>query len=174
MPITAICFDTETTGVRPGEDEILELSIVDQDGNALYHGYFNPEYHSQWPGAEAVNGISPAFVADKPHISACLAELQAIFDTPELTTLIGYNTCFDIRMLEAAGIVIPARLEIVDVMREFAPIYGDFSEKYGSYKWKKLIECAEYYHYNWTDRAHDSLADALATLYCYRKMHDIL
>ena len=172
MPITAICFDTETTGVNPNVDEILELSICDQNGNKLLHSYFKPEKHTEWPGAERVNGISPELVVDKPHIREYLPRIQAIFDNPDLTALIGYNTIFDIRMLQGAGVRIPEYLKVIDVMREFAPIYGEKNEKYSGYKWQKLTTCAAYYGYTWpAGAAHDSYADTLATLYCYGKIY---
>lgn len=57
-----------------------------------------------------------------------------------------------------------------DVMKEFAPIYGEWSEYHGDYKYKSLSVCAGYYGYEWEGKAHDSLEDCKATLYCYKKM----
>lgn len=53
-------------------------------------------------------------------------------------------------------------------MLAFAEIYGEWNEYYGNYKWQSLSKCAEYYGY--TFKAHDSLEDVKATLYCYKKM----
>ena len=55
-----------------------------------------------------------------------------------------------------------------DVMLEFAPIYGEWSSYHESYKWQKLTTCAKYYGYEF--KAHDSLEDVKATLFCYKKM----
>lgn len=57
-------------------------------------------------------------------------------------------------------------------MQDFAPIYGEWSEYYESYKWQKLVKCAAYFGYIWgADKAHDSLADCRATLFCYKKIN---
>lgn len=49
----------------------------------------------------------------------------------------------------------------------FAEIYGEWNERRGSYKWQSLTKCATYYGYEF--KAHDSLEDVKATLYCYKK-----
>ena len=72
--------------------------------------------------------------------------------------------------LERAGIVIPENAMQYDVMIEFAPIYGDWNEKYGDYKWQKLSVCASYYGYHGEGSFHDSLEDVRATLYCFHCM----
>ena len=52
----------------------------------------------------------------------------------------------------------------------FAEIYGEWNERRGSYKWQSLTKCATYYGYEF--KAHDSLEDVKATLYCYKKMEE--
>lgn len=38
---------------------------------------------------------------------------------------------------------------------------------------KKLSVCADFYGYDWgQDKAHDSLSDCRATLYCYHKIKE--
>ncbi len=66
-------------------------------------------------------------------------------------------------------------MEIVDVMRDFAEIYGEINEYNGKYKWQKLVKCAEYYDFDWSGtgtHAHDSLGVCLATFHCFLKMKD--
>ena len=54
-----ICLDTETTGLNPSFDEILQLSIIDSNTNeVLFNDYFKPQYTVCWDEAQAVNGIS--------------------------------------------------------------------------------------------------------------------
>ena len=58
-------------------------------------------------------------------------------------------------------------------MMDFAPIYGEWSEYHGDYKWQSLSTCAAYYGYDWgEDKAHDSLADCKATLFCYNRIRE--
>lgn len=168
---TSITLDTETTGLYPSEEaEILQLSIINQDGDVLINEYFKPIFAQTWERAMSVNHITPEMVADKPCIYERLPEILAILQGAD--RVIGYNTQFDLSMLEAVGAMLPTDTPVVDVMEDFAPIYGLY--KNGCYRWQKLTTCAAYYGYDWgDDTAHDSLADCRATLFCYQKMQEL-
>lgn len=166
--IPVISIDTETTGLDSSVDEILQVSIVDKSGNPLYDCYFKPRNHTEWTEAEKVNHITPEMVRDFPDISIARTIINRILASAE--KIIGYNTPFDLEFLAAAGVEIPADAEIVDVMQMFSEIKGDWDEVRGGYKWHKLTECAEYYGYEWSGAAHDSLEDARATMYCYKQI----
>lgn len=168
-----IVLDTETTGFHPYDgDELLQVSIIDTDGNVLFDEYFKPQHRTEWKEAEQVNGISPEMVADRPAISEKISEINAIIENSD--TIIGYNTQFDIGFLKANGAIVPDDLETVDVMEDFAKIYGEWNSARGSYKWQKLTRAAEYYGYDWSQRAetaHNSLGDCYATLFVYDKIN---
>ena len=168
-----IIIDTETTGFHPYDgDELLQVSIIDTDGNVLFDEYFKPQHRTKWKEAEQVNGISPEMVADRPAISEKISEINAIIENSD--TIIGYNTQFDIGFLKANGAIVPDDLETVDVMEDFAKIYGEWNSARGSYKWQKLTRAAEYYGYDWSQRAetaHNSLGDCYATLFVYDKIN---
>lgn len=164
-----LILDTETTGLEPGVNEILQLSIIDGAGNELYNGYFCPCAH-EWTKAERVNHISPAAVQTAPRLSAELPRISTILARAH--TLIGYNLPFDLDFLSCSGVILPHDITEIDVMRLFAPIYGEYSEKHGGYKWQKLTKAAAFYGYDWTEygSAHDSRADCHATLFVYNKI----
>lgn len=163
-----IVIDTETTGLNPYDDELLQVSIIDGQGNTLFNSYIKPLYTDNWNKAMAVNHITPETVATAPNILEVKQEISRIINSAH--TIIGYNVDFDLGFLSNIGIR-NENVAIVDVMEDFADIYGEWSEQYGCHKWQKLTKCAEYYGYDWgTDIAHDSLADCKATLYCYQKM----
>lgn len=163
-----IVLDTETTGFVAGTDEILQLSIIDTDGTVLFNEYFRPTAHTSWDDAEAVNHISPSMIADCPVVSERLAVIQSIIDTAD--SIIGYNTEFDISFLQAVGVMFPDGITYIDVMRDFAPIYGEWSESHEAWKWQKLTTCADYYGYEWGVVAHNAVGDCFATLHCFKAM----
>lgn len=165
-----IVLDLETTGLDYNEDEILQVSIIDNKGNTLYDSYIKPVFTEEWSDAERINHISPEMVQNAPNIYEEMPKINAILKN--VKKIIGYNHYnFDILFLKAYGAVFPENAEIIDVMIDFAPIYGEYNEYYDSYKWQKLITCAAYYGYNWgTDAAHNSLLDCRAILYCYNEM----
>ena len=162
-----IILDTETTGLDSSKDEILQLSIIDEQGNVLFNEHFKPIIATEWKVAESVNGISPQMVADCEDIYHYFSEIQQILYDAD--TIIGYNTDFDLAFLRSCDFQLYEDTETIDVMQEFAPIYGEQNEN--GYKWQKLAACAAYYNYDWgTATAHDSLADCRATLYCYNSI----
>lgn len=72
-----IVLDTETTGLVAGRDHLLTVGICDGDGReVLYLELCPPLECDSWPLAEAVNGISPIDVLDKPTIEDARAVLQ--------------------------------------------------------------------------------------------------
>lgn len=170
-----ICFDTETTGIGASA-EILQLSIMDGAGDVLFDEYMRPRYAQEWPEAERVHHISPAMVADKETIDFYRQQIVEILENARI--YVGYNVLFDIKMLKYAGFSMAPfhrkNVQVIDVMRNFAPIYGDWNPKRNSYNWQKLETCAKYYAYDWGgEKAHGALADTRATLYCFKKMNQL-
>ncbi len=167
-----IVIDTETTGLDPADDELLQVSIIDSDGNTLFDSYFKPCV-SSWTSAERINGISPEMVENAPKISEKIAEINEI--VCQADTIIGYNTYFDIGFLKNNGLILAENVKIVDVMEIFAEIYGDWNDYFESYTWQKLTTAASYYGYDWSshaESAHNSLGDCFATLFVYNKIHE--
>lgn len=158
--------DIETTGLNRYVDEILSVSIVDGNGKMLFDQFFRPSVAKEWPEAQAVNGISPEDVKDCPEIFGYLEIITSILSSAEvIVTYNGIN--FDIPWLRAKGVNVPD-VPICDVMLDFAPIYGEWSDYWDEYRWQTLETCA--YHYKVDFRAHNSLEDIRATMAC---MHEI-
>ena len=163
-----ICFDTETTGLNFLNDEVLQLSIIDADtGKTLFNEYMKPTHTYSWEQAQAVNGIASEMVEDCLTIEEYRSTIQRIFDKAD--TVLGYNVNFDVGFLRTAGIKIENRL--VDVMTEFAEIYGEWNDARDDWKWQKLTTAAAYYGLSFEGTAHDSLADAKMTAAVYKEMH---
>lgn len=166
-----IVIDTETTGLDMFEDELLQVSIIDTDGNVVFDSYFKPIRHSEWYEAQNVNHISPEMVADAPSIYEKAAEINAIISQADL--VIGYNVGFDLMMLANNGVISIKDIKSYDVMERFAEIYGEWSEWYQNYKWQSLARAAEYCGYDWSrqnGKEHNSLADCFATLFVKQNM----
>ena len=170
-PSRTIVFDTETTGLNAWDfnDEILQISIIDGEGNILLNSYVKPCLHESWDNATQINGITPEMVRDAPRPEDLIPVVKGIFASAD--TLIAYNIDFDLGFLDQWEICPAEGQKVIDVMEEFAEVYGEYNEYYGNYKWQKLTTAADYYGYRYD--AHDSLEDVRATLYVYRKMRGL-
>ena len=166
-----IVIDTETTGLNPNEDEIIQFSAVDMQGHELADLVFKPIFHERWDDAEKVNGISPEMVKDCPPLTTRKPVIERILNSADL--IVGYNPQFDLDFLASGGIELPDT-EILDIKRIFESIKNETAEDGISRKWQSLVECAAYYGYNWNGKPHNSLADARATMFCFRKMFGIM
>jgi len=95
-----IIFDTETTGFDPRNgDRMVEIGCIEMVNRVLtgrtFHAYFNPG-RSMPAEAEAVHGLSDAFLADKPPFSELALELiEFIEDSP----MIAHNAGFDFNFI---------------------------------------------------------------------------
>lgn len=97
-----IVFDTETTGLDPASgDRVVEIGCLELvnrlPSGETFHVYINPE-RDMPKEAEAVHGLSAAFLKDKP-VFADVAEafLAFIGDAP----LIAHNASFDMKFINA-------------------------------------------------------------------------
>lgn len=166
-----IAIDTETTGLNPNEDELLQFSAVDTRGRALADLLIKPLFCERWEAAEKINGIAPEAVKDCPTIADLKDKIERILNSADL--IIGYNTRFDLDFLESGGIE-PPDAETLDIKSIFESVKNDVAEDGISRKRQPLVSCAAYYGYDWNGKPHDSLADARATMFCFQKMFGIL
>lgn len=162
-----VIFDIETTGLNPENDEILQFSAINQYGEVLLSTYVHPSRTESWDEAERINGISKEMVENAPGFDDIKNEVQAIFDKAD--ELIAYNGSFDMEFLENNGIKVNNGVSYYDVMKEFTPYYGEWSDYLGEYKWQKLTTCANFWGFEF--EAHDSLEDVKATLHAYERLH---
>lgn len=165
--MNAIIIDTETTGLYPNADELLQVSIIDTNGTTLFNEYLKPINAKTWRAAQRIHHISPEMVEDCKHITEYIDTIQSIIDDADM--IIGYNVSFDTAFLETSGIVFQDK-EYFDVMMNFAEIYGEWNDYFQDFKWQKLTTCASYYNYEWDEEAHNALGDCKATLHCYKEM----
>lgn len=98
-----IVLDTETTGLdAKGGDRLIELGCIELvnriPSGREFHTYLNPETRDVHPDAEAVHGISTAFLKDKPRFAEVAPRfLEFVGDAP----LIIHNASFDIGFINA-------------------------------------------------------------------------
>lgn len=97
-----IIFDTETTGLDPRQDRIIEFGAIELlnrfPTGRSYHVFINPEGRRIHPDAQAVHGITEADLADKPNFKTCCDDLMAFIDG---AVLVAHNANFDAGFINA-------------------------------------------------------------------------
>jgi len=182
-----IVFDTETTGLTPGN--ICQLAyLIIHNGEVMGKNlYFTVEYIE--PSAEKVHGLS---VEALKHLSGGMAfkdrivEVKGDFDNADL--LVAHNIQFDMGFLKAefegCGESFSYRKGFC-TMRNFAPLckLPARGNRGGPYKYPRLEELVEFFKITREDilkRAreyfgqdegnfHDARYDTVATWLCYAK-----
>ncbi len=97
-----IVLDTETTGLDPAQGHrIVEIGAVElinhMPTGKTYHVYLNPE-RDMPREAEAVHGLSAAFLKDKPLFESQLKDFLAFVTDG---TLVIHNASFDMAFINA-------------------------------------------------------------------------
>lgn len=165
-----IILDTETTGLDPMYDEIIELSIIDADtGSFLHSQRYDTARRYDWPLAEAINGIGPRDVYGLPKIGDD-QQIQPLIDQADWIG--GWNVDFDLKMLAAVGILPRDGTDIVDVMQMDAELCGMITPERDAPKWRKLAAAAEWWGYQPPDGQmyHSSIVDCMATRHVWQSI----
>lgn len=97
-----VVFDTETTGLSASSgDRLVEIGCVELinrvETGRVFHAYYNPE-RSMPPEAQAVHGLSEAFLSDKPLFADTVEDLLEFLDD---SPLVAHNASFDFSFLNA-------------------------------------------------------------------------
>lgn len=153
----AVVIDFETTGLNCDTDEILQVSIIDQDENVLMNQYCRAVRHNSWESASSVNGIYPPRVAFCPPFEKVAPYVQDILSRAD--KVLAYNCSFEQSFLIINGIN-PYILFWCDPMKEIVDYCNASS---GGHRSRMALQSAARiigYDYN----AHDALEDVKATL----------
>lgn len=166
IPNKTIVFDVETTGFSYSS-EILQISIMDINGNAILDTYVCPSHTKEWTQAMAVHHITPDKVKNAPTAMELAPKIRDIFESVD--TVVGYNVSFDIRMVKQNfGIDVPNE-KIHDLLPVFKQQFPS-----GGHKLNDAVQtyCPEIYE-EYSSDAHSSSTDTYATLMVFLKQVEI-
>lgn len=163
--LRSICISVQTTGLNPEKDEILQISVIDGNGNVLLDTLVRPYFIKTWPDAESIHGITPETVSHSIQLFELMPTLQRMIYSAN--SIIVYNKKFVMQFLGQAGIGL-AQNHYYDVMIEFAKIYNDWNDYFGNYRYQSLTTCANYYGLDF--HTQNNLEKARAILHCYKKI----
>ena len=86
-----VVLDTETTGFGRSA-EVLELAIVDGEGDVLWDERYDTVWTPTWEQAQEIHGISPEDVMEKPVLWEDMAEIRQLLKGK---TVLIFNRAYD-------------------------------------------------------------------------------
>ncbi|WP_374529882.1 DNA polymerase III subunit epsilon [Novosphingobium sp.] len=116
-----IIFDTETTGLDPKSgDRLVEIGCIEMVNRVVtgntFHAYFNPD-RDMPAAAEAVHGLSIAFLSDKPRFHERAGEfLEFIGDSMLVAHNAGFDFGFINAELEMCGLEPVSKTRMIDTV----------------------------------------------------------
>lgn len=164
-----VVFDIETTGLRPGLDEIIEISAVKVKNSKVtdtFSTLVKPSIRIP-ASATRINGITNDMVSNAPEIAEAL---EGFVDFVETGILVGHNIhSFDMNFIYDAA---------MEVFQE--GIYNDYIDTLymaksclPRLKHHRLVDISEYFGIS-TEGAHRALNDCIMNQKCYEKMGELM
>jgi len=101
MPSRTIYYDTETTGVRPDKDRIIEIAAYDPDRDAKFVQFVNPGCPIPVESTQ-ITGITDEMVCNAPNFEV-IGRNFIEFCGPDAILIAHNNERFDKPFLEAEG-----------------------------------------------------------------------
>ncbi len=151
-------LDTETTGLD-SDAEIVDLALVDANGRAVLDTLVRPSSTIP-PDATRIHGITDAMVRDSPRWPEIAPRLGRLLANASHVVI--YNADFDTRIMEQCnnlGRMPGYRANWQCAMKHYAAYVGVRHERYGGYRWHKLIDAAATFGVREAGQ-HRALADA--------------
>jgi DNA polymerase-3 subunit epsilon len=156
-----VYLDTETTGLERS-DEIIEISIIDDEGQVLFSSLVKP---SQCIPASStrIHGITDEMVHSSRTWPAVWPEVRAaLFGR----LIVLYNAEFDLRMMQQshARYRLPwkDKFTTCDLLKLYAEFHGEWDPRRRSYRYQSLAAAGQHCRIS-LPNAHRSTADTLLT-----------
>lgn len=140
-PQSWILLDSETTGLKANQDEVIDLALLSASGKVLFSSLIRPLAHQvDGSPAQAIHHITDHDLRGAPLLTEIWSTLSPIFASVQ--QVITYNAPFDHAMLEhnakRAGLAWPTHLNWWCLMDAFAHWYGQALIYERGYRWQKL------------------------------------
>ncbi|HPR34346.1 MAG TPA: 3'-5' exonuclease [Anaerolineaceae bacterium] len=162
LELQPIFLDTETTGTGQ-TDRIIQIGIVDTQGETLFQSLVNPGMPIP-AESSAVNGITDDMVKEAPVWTQIWTDVEATLRG----RVIGiYNADFDLRLLRQTNKAygLPMSIETNQafcVMKLFAAFYGEWNPRNNGFKSQKLEFAGRFFAIP-IPNSHDAIDDARLT-----------
>ena len=115
-----VLLDTETTGLSPVKDKIIEIACIEIEDHIptgeKFHVFLNPEMEIS-QGAYETHGITREFLDDKPKFKDIAKKFQEFINKKKLVI---HNADFDLaflnRELKEVGLPVISNVNVIDTL----------------------------------------------------------
>lgn len=174
---TFIVLDTETTGISPFKDKIIELAAIKFENwipTEIFQTLINPQQPIP-AAASNVNNITDDMVKDAPLISDVMNDFNSFIKS---FNIVGHNLDFDLEFLVSEGAIFNSRTKYYDTLWLAKKVLNSPSTKVwnnelGQQEYissddvdvenYKLSTIADYYDIGDSSKAHRAAYDAYVT-----------
>ena len=153
-----VVFDTETTGLAPSKDRIIELGavrFVDGEPIERFRTLVNPERPIPEEATE-INNITDDMVINAPTIVQVLPSFEEFIGKD---LLIGHNLEFDLKFIYYSGsLLFETKRKYIDTLEQARKLlkgpkrrknaYDDYDLAYDDYDYSKKLDYADYDYYD--------------------------
>ena len=156
-----VYLDTETTGLDRS-DEIIEISIVDDDGQVLFESLVKPSRPIP-PASTRVHGIRDIDVQSARTWPAVWPQVRSVLFG---RLIVIYNESFDMRMMQQSharyNLQWKEKFNTFDLLKLYAEFHGEWDSYRRSYRYISLENAGKHCQIS-LPNAHRSTADTLLT-----------
>lgn len=133
-----VYLDTETTGLHLTA-EVIEIGIVDDDGNVLFDQLIKPRGKID-PAAARLHGITLEMLKDAPTWEQVWPQAEAVLMNRKIGV---YNVEFDLRLIKQSISRAWLRWALLDsdffdIMKLYAAYFGDWDPFHRSFRYQSL------------------------------------
>lgn len=159
LNVKPVYLDTETTGLERS-DEIVEIAIVDAEGQVLRDTFVKPS-RSIPADATRIHNITDEMVLGAPTWPILWSQIRPLLVGK---VIVAYNAEFDMRMMQQSHerYRLPWRdkLQPYDLLKLYAQFRGEWDPVRRAWKFHSLDQAGKYAGIS-LPNAHRSLADTL-------------
>lgn len=164
-----VFLDTETTGTE-AMDEVVEIAILDADGQVLFESLVKPNRQVS-PGAARVHGITEIKLVNAPSWKTVWPQAKEVLRDRWLAV---YNAAFDLRLMRQTSGLHGIAWELPTagqtcIMELFAQYYGERYPSYGRHRWKSLDFAGRFFKLP-EPNSHRAADDTLLSILVLKKM----
>lgn len=154
-------LDLKTTGLSFVHDEILSITILDDDGIVVLDQLIKPKRKTSWVDAQEIHHISPAMVEQMPSIEKIMPNVIELFNKGCLVGMYNAKIAMEFLIRRAKKHRDLIWKKSYCIMLDFADCYREYDAKHHIKKSFHLEDVMQIMSISWIGEQHSSFAKVM-------------